>query len=1164
MRKVLTLLLLFHLFRVESFSQSNLGFRWVQSANLPNGSIWGFHLTEAGKSGGKICFVDHVALDPLEVKENGMVLPYPEYPNEIPWTWCGNSGTRYATGLNFTPTNLVIRNLFFEDSFGPGLPSSTIGFVTSSANTFSYSHMVDRIFTPQYLVSGQKQYYFGYGVEVKADCSLWQSCNQFLNTLWMECHAPNMTSKKRVFQQPYPFALSNTKMSLSREGLPMLSFQTQDSVDWKGLRWSTNGPAYVQLILNDSLDIVRQRQFTLQPDSNFHFQLYRGNEGQDFLVGNREIGGVQRAEIQRLDSLGHLIWAYQSPEPDSLMSAFPDPQGNHLLLLKNNENQQQSMVVLSHEGAELWRYKDSSQTFDQIIWQSIKGVDELQWAFIFLKNFNSTASQLQFGPINLPVSEGDYIGLIGRPTISQPALSLDIQSDGCKNNNNRIVIENQGINFGPDNQFLVELSDSSGQFGTQPLVLSDGPSFIKNFTVPAQVPPGLHYKIRIRATQPDTIGATYAFPIRAVPEKPFLAISNNQIQVCASHPVVKVLNPAPGVQYYWPGRNFWGDSLTVINSEYVQVRANLGQCSSLSDFANAQVVSPVVNLVSSNNICAYAGPVSLQTNRSGGYWLGPQTDSSGLFTPQHQLDTLELVYHVQIGDCKVIQPFTIYQHINPEIAPIQDTMFCGNIQWQLPMQGLPQEYWFGPNIFNSAFSNQGQLGPFQIYHRAGIEGCISLDTVIITGRNQFHPYCKAGLDSLSNLQTLMELGPNLCQTSVPYKIWAHWEHYNDDNERPYRLEFSTLATDFSNPVVQSQQIIPYFSGTLNLPPGKYFYRVTKLNPMEAGPVDSLRLFSAPAKPIIIKSGISSYCPGAPINQTRYYVQKTPGITHIWSPGNVSGDTLIPNTTGSFTVRAFSEACTSAISNPQTIVYKSLGTLSMTSPSKVCLPAAPFQLTANVQSPTWIGPQVDSTTGIFYPGPGEGNTVVMAKKMLSGCLVTKLFDIAQWNKPAVGPNYSFQTCTGFGPVSLTGQPSGGIWSGNGISGGNSFFSPNPGVFPLVYTTQNSQCKAADTILVTVLEGYPANCFTQVREAGSEGSFSISPNPGKQDFLFSLPQSTGPCQFEFYNSLGQVIFNCPLANTGKSFHLRLPQLFPPGVYLARIEAEGKRFVARLVIE
>lgn len=1163
MKKVMALLLISFLFGGNGFSQGNLGFRWVQQVLPESYTIFGWGipgLSSVSKRGNQICFVDSYMFDPLEVLNNGMILPMQENAFGMPPGICGNSGTFLLNDLKFSLLGEPIRNYtyypfdFFEN------PNTSLLYYKGNYN-FDFSSYGERSFPCQYLKGNQNQYEFGFGIQRKANCTSW-SCPH-LQTLFINVYNSGWGLVKSYFQQPYPFALQNAILTKSREGLPMVSFQSLDSVEWKGTKWSTNGPAHVQLILNDSLDIIRQYQFPLVVDTNFVGQLYQGNEGHTFRIGNRQTNGEKRAEIQRLDSLGQVKWAYQRSQPEMLTGFKMDPAGNCLLFLKEEGSPMMRLAILSKDGVETWRYADSTQSFNHLEISSFEAVDTLEWAFSGRRGWPDTTSQFQFGPIHLQIDNQEFIGLIGRQPQPQPLLSMDIQASGCSQSNTRLVIENQGLNYGPNNQFVVELSDSSGHFGLNPTVLSTGPEFIKNFNLPAGITPGLHYKIRTRATVPDTIGPARPFPIYPMPAKPILVASGEELQVCAqSNRYIKPLNPQAGVQYRWSEQTF-GDSLQVNGNETINVTAILGNCSVTSDYVWVTIINPEVFLFTTPTICADQGPTQLDCNWPGGYWTGPQIDSSGLFTPLATMDTLEVVYHTKAANCKVNQPFTLYQFPRPILQPVADTTACMNFSWQLPTQGQPGEYWFGPKVNNGVFNSGSQSGQFTIIHAAGSSGCQAMDTVVVQVRNADFPACKAGLDTLGNLQTIMELGGNICQTNRTYKTWAHWAHNENDAERPYRLEFSTQANDFSNPVFQNQQLIPFFSGNLNLAPGKYFFRVSKLNPMESGPVDSLQLFALPSKPTIVKTGPSSYCPGDAINQTKYYVAHNPDITHIWAPGNVVGDTLVPNSIGSFTVRAMNAACTSAVSNAQTIVYKSLGTFNMTSPAKVCLPAAPFQLQSNVASPTWIGTQVDSTTGIFYPANVPGNAVIQGKKVLNGCLVIKPFEIAQWNKPPVGPNFSFQTCPDLGPITLDGKPAGGTWSGNGLVGQTTFYSSISGVFSLVYTTQNSQCTNSDTIVVQVLGGNPLTCFTQVADEELVGKFEISPNPVKQDFVLKLPGS-GNCTLILINTLGQAIFSKEWIAQSSEEQLRLPYPVSSGIYTLLIKLAGKQQLERLVIE
>jgi PKD repeat protein len=163
-----------------------------------------------------------------------------------------------------------------------------------------------------------------------------------------------------------------------------------------------------------------------------------------------------------------------------------------------------------------------------------------------------------------------------------------------------------------------------------------------------------------------------------------------------------------------------------------------------------------------------------------------------------------------------------------------------------------------------------------------------------------------------------------------------------------------------------------------------------------------------------------------------------------------------------------------------------------------------------------------------------------------------------------------TLAPFGDVSITtppfaltgGTPSGGIYSGPGVS--NGIFSPavaGLGTHTITYTyTDLNLCEnyAENTITVTEFTGIPGNDYTS--------GISIQPNPsnGKFDVKFNLPGIT-TVDLKIFNSLNEVVFESKdvVLHLNFSQEINLGSL-TQGIYYLQVSADGLRQVKKLIIQ
>ncbi|MES2619458.1 MAG: PQQ-dependent sugar dehydrogenase [Bacteroidota bacterium] len=185
--------------------------------------------------------------------------------------------------------------------------------------------------------------------------------------------------------------------------------------------------------------------------------------------------------------------------------------------------------------------------------------------------------------------------------------------------------------------------------------------------------------------------------------------------------------------------------------------------------------------------------------------------------------------------------------------------------------------------------------------------------------------------------------------------------------------------------------------------------------------------------------------------------------------------------------------------------------------------------------------------------------------IAGCESRYVFNLEVGNETALTKNITTTIfCSTSTPVSLASyiSPSGGIFSGNGISNDNFDPAAAPiGVSTIVYQYTNSfGCISVDSFQLQV------SICTNIKAAETDFSFSIFPNPGKSNFNLKVSvNSSQQTELTIIDVTGKICFRKDqLLESGKTvIPLQLPQL-SAGVYSVQLKGDKGKAVKTLVIE
>lgn len=287
---------------------------------------------------------------------------------------------------------------------------------------------------------------------------------------------------------------------------------------------------------------------------------------------------------------------------------------------------------------------------------------------------------------------------------------------------------------------------------------------------------------------------------------------------------------------------------------------------------------------------------------------------------------------------------------------------------------------------------------------------------------------------------------------------------------------------------------------------------------------------------------------------------TPGYTYVWSTGTtMPGDSNL--VAGCYYVQiADANGCmvmdTVCLTEPPALVATGV-----TSNSTTCggsNGSVDLTPTGGTQPYTYNWSNVTSNEDLTGVGAGTYSVTVTDA---NSCTSTYTFTISDPDPPAVTVNLATTTvCVDDGAFALSGgSPSGGTWSGTGVSGGS--FSPTTagvGASVITYTyTDSNNCTNTGTGTIQV------NACVGITEQ-TDDVLQLFPNPltnGSNVVTLQLPAITDKVQVTLTGVDGKTVYNESFANRQR-IDLALDGI-AGGTYLVTVTAGTQRLQQRLVI-
>lgn len=588
----------------------------------------------------------------------------------------------------------------------------------------------------------------------------------------------------------------------------------------------------------------------------------------------------------------------------------------------------------------------------------------------------------------------------------------------------------------------------------------------------------------------------------------------NDTAVCINSGIFNLTaTPAGGT---WSGTNIAANGdFNPISSGSFTVTYSFGSGSCLtSDDVDITVNDlPVVDAGTDQSICIDNGILSLNGTPAGGTWSGTAVDPSGNFDPDASGSgsfTLTYSYTDPVTQCDNSDDVIITVNDLPVVDAGPDFTACNqaipiNITSGSPAGGT----WSGPNITNPGgeFTPSG-TGVFTVYYTyTDGNSCTNIDSLDITVINPTN--ADAGADTaicidagLINLNATPSGGswagtgvngsqfdPSISNTgtfTLTYTVGSGSCLTSDD------MDITVNDLPFINPGNNFDICIDAAPLNLNPSPGGGSWSgngITNSNGEFTASVAGLGqhilsyTYTDPATGCSNTAAITATVNALPVvsagNDTTICNQPiavqfngTPA-GGSWTGNNITpAGQFTPNGTGMFTVTytyTLGSGCSASDDLNITVVNPVQADAGID--LEACLGDPVFNIAGSPNGGSWSGSVLVQTNGDF--DPSQSGIFTLTYSIGQGnCLTNDQMDVEVHDLPVVNAGADQNFCVSSPSTNFTGTPSGGTWSGNGITNpANGTFDPATagiGSFNIVYsyTDPVTSCVNTDTLVATV--------------------------------------------------------------------------------------------------
>ena len=278
-------------------------------------------------------------------------------------------------------------------------------------------------------------------------------------------------------------------------------------------------------------------------------------------------------------------------------------------------------------------------------------------------------------------------------------------------------------------------------------------------------------------------------------------------------------------------------------------------------------------------------------------------------------------------------------------------------------------------------------------------------------------------------------------------------------------------------------------------------------------------------------------------------------TYLWNTGATGSNLIVsPTSNTTYTVVGTSVAgCNNSATG--SIVVGTAPVITVNS-STICAGSTATLSASGVNSYTW---NTGANTSAITVNP-TGTTVYTVSGNLTGCSTgaSQTATITVNTLPAVSLATISPMCVNSSPVMLMGSPSGGTYTGPGVSG--SMFDPSmsgTGTFNIMYYyTDANNCSNSASQPASV------SLCTGIAEAFNASAIAIYPNPAKDAIYVNLNTlSLDNTTIELYDAIGKLVVSQKVVDTISTL---LISDLAKGIYSIRIITDSHQVVKRIIKE
>ena len=318
----------------------------------------------------------------------------------------------------------------------------------------------------------------------------------------------------------------------------------------------------------------------------------------------------------------------------------------------------------------------------------------------------------------------------------------------------------------------------------------------------------------------------------------------------------------------------------------------------------------------------------------------------------------------------------------------------------------------------------------------------------------------------------------------------------------------------------------------------------------------------PATPGTI-SGTTTICSGS---SNTYSITAVAGATsYTWTlPGGWTGTsttnsiiTTASATSGNISVTATNACGTSAASSTTTVTVNALPVVSLGPNIIQCGGTAMLDAGNTGSIYLWSDLSTSQTLTVSTSG-----TYIVVVTNVNGCMGSDSAVVTINSNPTVTASASsVVVCVDDAVVSLTGTPTGGVWSGSGVSGSNlnpSIAGVGAQTASYSYTDANG-CSNIATVNVQVNA-----CVGFVENILANG-VSVYPNPNNGSFTLSVNANVADLTIKITDMQGRVVYASVENNVNAGFVKQISlDTQSSGMYLMHIIANGEQRTEKIAVQ